>query len=117
MVTGLNTLGKMASRPPAPDSLPGYITEGVPKQDDQSLRDLQAWIDDLLAYREEQLAAAIDADETIDTVEQTSEGTVIEKYQLCGKDNCKCVDGALHGPYRHRITYVNGETKWEYLGR
>lgn len=107
----------MPSQPPAPDALPKYITEGVPKQDNQSLRDLQEWIDELLDYREEQLAATIESDETIESVEHTGKGTIIEKYQLCGKGNCKCADGDLHGPYKHRITYVNGETKWEYLGK
>ena len=28
-----------------------YFTEGAPKQDDDTLRALQEWIDELLAYR------------------------------------------------------------------
>ncbi|ERH03544.1 MAG: hypothetical protein J07HR59_00660 [Halorubrum sp. J07HR59] len=37
----------MPSQPPAPDSLPQYLVEGVPKQDETDLRALQDWIDDL----------------------------------------------------------------------
>lgn len=36
----------------APDSLPNYLADGVPKQDDQTLYDLQDWIDTLLEYRD-----------------------------------------------------------------
>ncbi len=107
----------MASHPPAPESLPKYITEGVPKQDNKSLRDLSAWIEELLDYREKQLTAAIETDDAIESIEQTNEGTIITKKQLCGKDNCKCTDGDLHGPYRWKVTYENGKTSWEYLGK
>lgn len=39
----------------APDSLPKYLADGVPKQDDQILHELQDWIDDLLEYRAQPL--------------------------------------------------------------
>ncbi|MFC4990493.1 hypothetical protein [Saliphagus infecundisoli] len=38
--------------PTAPASLPDYIAEGLPKQDDETLRDTQEYIDQLLADRE-----------------------------------------------------------------
>lgn len=43
----------MPTRLPAPESLPQYLAEGVPKQDDTNLRALQDWIDDLLESRQD----------------------------------------------------------------
>jgi len=39
----------MPTRPLAPETLPQYLADGVPKQDDTDLRALQDWIDDLLS--------------------------------------------------------------------
>ena len=42
-------------------------------------------------------------------------------YQLervrCGKSNCKCVKGALHGPYWYAYWSENGKTKSMYVGK
>jgi len=53
----------MPTRPSAPEGLPQYLTEGIPKQDDTDLRALQDWIDDLLEYRQDVAAEDIDASE------------------------------------------------------
>jgi hypothetical protein len=39
-------------------------------------------------------------------------GTIIMQKIKCGKDNCKCKNGSLHGPYAYRCyrSYENG--KW-----
>jgi hypothetical protein len=68
----------MPTRPPAPDSLPQYLSEGVPKQDDEDLRALQGWIDALLTYRQDVAAEDIDADEgeSIEAVEESSAGSL-----------------------------------------
>jgi hypothetical protein len=34
--------------PEAPESLPKYLAEGIPKQDDDTLRDIQAYVEALL---------------------------------------------------------------------
>lgn len=56
----------MATQPVPPSGLPKYLTEGIPKQDDETLRALQAWIDELLTYRQEiaadEIEPAADAD-------------------------------------------------------
>lgn len=108
----------MPSRPQPPDSLPKYITEGVPKQDEAALRALRDWIDDLLAYRRDVDTEVITAadDESIEAVEDASEGTVVIKKVSCGKENCKCQRGELHGPYKY-VVRRNGETlDWDYRG-
>jgi hypothetical protein len=90
----------LASQPPAPDSLPQYLAEGVPKQNDTDLRALHAWIGDLLEYRQDVAAENIDPSEgeSIEAIEESSDGTVVIKKVSCGKDNCKCQSGELHGP-------------------
>ncbi len=35
----------------------------------------------------------------------------------CGKKNCKCVGGDLHGPYWYAYYRDNGKLKCEYIGR
>ena len=39
--------------PVAPPSLPNYLAEGLPKQDDEALRDAREYIDTLLNAREQ----------------------------------------------------------------
>ena len=45
------------------------------------------------------------------------------KFQKCGKKNCKCVNGHLHGPYYWLINYKKnsgskkGKYNWVYLGK
>jgi hypothetical protein len=40
----------MSTQPPAPDLFLPYLAESVPKQDDEDLRALQDWLNDLLEY-------------------------------------------------------------------
>ena len=100
----------MAIRPPAPDSLPQYLTEGVPKQDDADIRALQDWIDDLLEYRQDVAAEG----ESVEAVEESSGGTVVIKKVSCGKDNCKRQSGELHGPYKYIIRRQGDSLDWDY---
>lgn len=108
----------MSVRPPAPNSLPQYLAEGVPKQDDTDLRTLHDWIDNLLEYRQDVAAEDIDADEgeSIEAVEESSGGTVVIKKVSCGKDNCKCQSGALHGPHKYIVSRQGDSLDWVYKG-
>ena len=108
----------MPTRPPAPDSLPQYLAEGVPKQDNRDLRALSDWIDDLLEYRQDVAADDLDPNEgeSIEAVDTTSEGTVVIKKVSCGKDNCKCQSGELHGPYKYLVRRQGDSLDWEYKG-
>ncbi len=109
---------KMPTRPPAPDSLPKYLVEGVPKQDDVDLRALQQWIDELLEYRQEVAPEDIDVGdgESLETVEESSEGAVVIKKVSCGKETCKCQRGQLHGPYKYIVRRRGDGLDWEYRG-
>lgn len=108
----------MSSQPPAPDSLPQYLAEGVPKQTDADLRALQDWIDELLTSRHNIDTEEIDVDEgeSIEAVEESSEGTVVIKKLSCGKKNCKCHTGELHGPYKYVVTRQGNSLDWDYKG-
>ncbi|MFU1780195.1 DUF6788 family protein [Haloarcula japonica] len=110
----------MATPPSAPDSLPKYIREGVPNQDDDALRDLQAWVDDLLEYRHDLDEKDIEAGEgeEIEEVNTTPTKTEVIKKVSCGKSNCRCSRGKSewHGPYRYETWREDGEIKWEYIG-
>ncbi|MET0624897.1 MAG: DUF6788 family protein [Pyrinomonadaceae bacterium] len=42
-------------------------------------------------------------------------------YQLesvrCGKKNCRCVEGELHGPYWYAYWTESGKSKSQYIGK
>lgn len=108
----------MPSRPPSPDSLPQYLADGIPKQDDADLHAIQDWIDDLLAYRQDVGAEDIDTgkNESIEAVEESNRGTVVIKKVSCGKNNCKCQSGELHGPYKYIVRRRGDSLEWDYKG-
>ena len=35
----------------------------------------------------------------------------------CGKENCKCADGELHGPYCYAYWSEGGKTRSKYVGK
>jgi uncharacterized protein DUF6788 len=43
--------------------------------------------------------------------------TVREEWKQCGKLNCKCMAGELHGPYRYEYWREGDRVKSRYLGR
>ncbi|WP_169312208.1 DUF6788 family protein [Halalkalicoccus jeotgali] len=107
--------------PTAPSSLPNYLGEGLPKQNDETLRETREYIDQLLATREQRRQESVTEDELPDEVhllETESSGTVYLEYRTCGDDSCSCMSGGeKHGPYKYRA-YRDGETvRREYLGK
>ncbi|UHQ95106.1 DUF6788 family protein [Haloterrigena alkaliphila] len=108
----------MASPPKPPTELPKYIAEGTPKQNDATLHALRDWIDELLAYRQGVAAEEItvEGNESIETVEESSDGTVVIKKVSCGKENCKCQRGQLHGPYKYIVRRKGEKLNWDYRG-
>ncbi|WP_380683575.1 DUF6788 family protein [Saliphagus infecundisoli] len=107
--------------PTAPSTLPKYIADGLPKQDDETLRDTREYIDQLLADRErrrEEPVTEDDLSDDVDVVEEGSGGTVYHEYRTCGDDTCRCMTGGpKHGPYAYRA-YRDGDTvQREYLGK
>lgn len=107
--------------PTPPDSLPKYIAEGIPKQDVETLYDLQEYITVLIDYREQPIEES-ELPEGAEIVENDEEKGVIAKEKVqCGDETCKCVSGSkkdMHGPYLYRY-YYNDEGDWtsDYLGK
>lgn len=58
-------------------------------------------------------------DEKILPMEPDSQGTLVRKWQRCGKKCRTCREGKGHGPYLWRVFY-DKETKsqkWKYVGK
>ena len=106
----------MNNGPEPPDSLPNYLSKGLPKQNDETLREVQNWIDELLEYRGRPLDEdeVVDTDEQIEDVKQSSKGTVVVKKVPCGKDSCSTCP---HGPYKYLYYREGDKVKSDYLGK
>lgn len=107
--------------PAVPSSLPNYLAEGLPKQDDETLREAQEYIDELLAAREQRQSEPVTDNELPEgahVLENESDGAVYLEYRTCGDENCSCMSGGeKHGPYKYRA-YRDGDTvRREYLGK
>ncbi len=42
-------------------------------------------------------------------------GSVHKQFKKCGKSNCKCVSGELHGAYYYHFVREDGKLKKRYL--
>ena len=103
-----------------PTSLPNYLAEGLPKQDEEALRDAREYIDELLAACEQRRQEPVTKDELpadAQVLENKSTGAVYLEYRTCGDESCSCMNGGeKHGPYKYRA-YRDGDTvRREYLG-
>lgn len=107
--------------PTAPPTLPNYLAEGLPKQDDETLWDVREYIDDLLDARKQRRQEPVTEDELSDNttiVKNESGGAIYLEYRTCGDETCSCMTGGeKHGPYKYRA-YRDGDTvRREYLGK
>lgn len=104
-------------QPSPPESLPKYLSKGLPKQSTETLRATQEWIDDLLEYH----SRPVRADELPEEAEPLDEnpaenGTLVKERVKCGAD-CNCNDGNGHGPYLYRYRRIDGKLTSEYVGK
>ena len=47
--------------------------------------------------------------------EDDSRGAICAQWKRCGRANCRCTQGELHGPYYYRFYRENGRLKKQYL--
>lgn len=111
------------TEPIAPDSLPKYLAKGLPKQDRETLEDVQDYVEALLNYRDLLDEQPIDGSELPNDAELVDEGpdskgSILIEYRTCGDESCHCMIGdEKHGPYRYRVYRESGDVKKEYLGK
>lgn len=103
--------------PPPPQSLPSYLADGLPKQDDETLEDAREYIDELLEIRRR----PIDTEELPDNAEPIEDdndgkGTLVKERVKCGAD-CTCNNGRGHGPYLYRYYREDGSLTSKYIGK
>lgn len=82
------------------------------------LRKLDEWMHELIRKLEEKELTARQPSGKQVVEEQTHKNT---KYRLegirCGKENCKCMSGKLHGPYWYSYTRVHDKVRSRYIGK
>lgn len=92
--------------PIAPDSLPKYIAEGIPKQDIDTLEDLREYVDEMIEHKRRPVSESEIPDEAAPVEDDTSgkKGTIYIRKNTCGDETCHCANGGdLHGPYKYRV--------------
>jgi hypothetical protein len=108
------------NQPSAPESLPKYIADGLPKQDIETLEDAREYIDELIEYQERPVEPADlpDNAEPVEDGDDSQQGTIVEQYRTCGDETCSCMTGGeKHGPYNYRYWREDGELQSEYEGK
>ena len=80
--------------------------------------DLKFFIEGRLQELEEQ-GEEIPVKSGRQVVEEVKEATRTQRreYVRCGKPNCKCAEGELHGPYWYEYWKEDGRSKSIYLGK
>lgn len=110
-----------SSEPVALNSLPKYLADGLPKQDQETLEDIREYVNALLEYKEQLDNQPIETDDLSDDIEVVDEGpkgTVVVEHRTCGDESCHCMSGGeKHGPYKYRAYWEDGSVKKEYLGK
>ena len=109
-------------QPSPPPSLPKYLAEGLPKQDTETLYEVQSYVEALIEYRDQLVDTdeLPEAAEPVDELNNSENGTVVKEKVTCGDDSCKCASGNptdMHGPYLYRYYRENGTRKSEYIGK
>lgn len=103
--------------PDPPADVPAYVSDGLDRQDADTLRSIVQFCQERIEYLESSVAddeiAVEDEEELIDVSDDPETGTVVVKRVPCGKD----CGGCPHGPYRYRVTREGENLNWEYLGK
>ena len=108
--------------PSPPSSLPKYLAEGLPKQDTETLHEIQSYVGSLIKHRDQppNTDELPETAEPVDEPDGSGNGTVVKEKVTCGDDSCKCASGEpqdMHGPYLYRYYRENGTMKSEYVGK
>lgn len=82
------------------------------------LRKLEEWMHELIRKLEAQALAERQPSGKQVVEEQTYKNTTYRLEGIrCGKENCKCMGGKLHGPYWYSYIRVDDKVKSQYIGK
>lgn len=111
-------MSQQESIPDAPSSLPKYLREGIPKQDDETLRETIDWIEEILDDRDQDVTEE-DIPDSGEKVGESGTTWYVKTRVKCGDETCHCAQGGAerHGPYIYAYWYENGSLTSEYKGK
>lgn len=82
------------------------------------LRKLDEWLHELIRKAEEADRVEKPPSRKQTVAEQTLENKTYRLESIrCGKENCKCSRGKLHGPYWYSYTRVKDKVTSQYIGK
>jgi hypothetical protein len=82
------------------------------------LRKLDDWIHELIRKAEEADRVVKPPSRKQTVAEQTLENKTYRLESIrCGKENCKCARGKLHGPYWYSYIRVKDKVTSQYIGK
>jgi len=80
------------------------------------IRDLQAYITDLMLERMEEEWTPPQDENTVEAVKVGKVSYLLQKVK-CGNKTCKCAKGDLHGPYWYGYQRQEGKVTKKYFGK
>jgi hypothetical protein len=82
------------------------------------LRKLDEWLRELIRRTEESGHEEQSSSPKQTAVERTLDNKTCRLESIrCGKENCKCAHGKLHGPYWYSYTRVKDKVTSHYIGK
>jgi hypothetical protein len=82
------------------------------------LRKLDEWLHELIRRDEESDRKEKPSSRKQTVAERTLENKTYRLESIrCGKENCKCARGKLHGPYWYSYSRVKDKVKSQYIGK
>jgi hypothetical protein len=82
------------------------------------LKKLDEWLHELIRNAEEsERAQRLTSRKQTVTGQTLDNKTYRQESVRCGKENCKCARGKLHGPYWYSYTRVKDKVSSQYIGK
>lgn len=98
--------------PSAPESLPKYLENGIPKQDAETLEELRDYVDEMIEHKRRPVPdEEIPEDaKVVEDADESEKGTIYIRHNQCGDDSCHCAEPGDpgHGPYKYKA-YRDGK--------
>ena len=93
------------------------IKKSVSALSSQQLIKLDAWLHKLIDAEESKKRNRAAAGRQVLAEHKTVNKTYRLEEVRCGKKNCHCAEGRLHGPYWYAYWTEGGRTRSQYIGK